>query len=1737
VQFCRFDLAGSLEGKRAEDPDAPLFCEGEFGLSRPQSDAVIDAITDNSIMQQVAAMVDRAKSVSWQLRHVHLSLDNPHRATFLLLAQDFHDAGHLFNFQRRPSDELLENAEDLFRWYGQRMSVDPNKNESIFRRTEMAHAKGRAGKPVLHRLDDLIRSAHLLWGVLYLQAVREPMAANKSNAIVFADPRFSSGLETMWDLEPGSWRGCETCESRWGWKDGSSVAQRNFKAVDACGADSSEVAHQFPAVALDPTHSVYGRVIGISYAEISGHASEIEWISMRCVELRWMVDFYTGHQTCAASVGALAAGVGVGWEMDVARLACHFEVLVQNGLDMAISHLQQQPRPVITGYLVSGSAPEDGRISLASVVAPVSASNHDNGGDALVEGDLVQEDGKEELTKGAQLLTSLRDAGGDYSRMGTSSRCSVPDGLELPLRVQVWSKDHQWLAPLEVHLCEATGVEPVELGLCTRSVFDMGPETSQLTDGSGVHTVDKFPPGFVDRQPFFEGRGDRIWFDKLERENRWNWNLTNFYPRMGCVIHQLNHCLMRARGRAKYLLMVRALDKFFTVNFDHQITDPPIERFLEKIRAVYFALVMPANLSYQSAREHKAFVSPLGDWASGKLPNDQINQTTPRPPETLFHWNAFDSGLRDRMPLILPRISAEAPAGLVPVLPCRLISIAQCQEFRLSSTGPQGCGLTMPYQEQKQRVRFLHFAVTSQVYGGNGHVLWTREGTIPGVVPRDEFWMSHYLRAFDTTPEAQTKDPGKRWRFRFCDTLNPATDLADLAHIRQHSCADLGSDGGVAAEHHSALYRRLMGKVQDETDPDMLATASYDGHLKVWQISTSETHRDMFAGKDMLLYGLAFGPGAAKICAVSSTGFLLIWKLDNGEQLVRQQLHTGQAYRCEWSSKGAGQIATGGADGIACVVDPATGNSVNRIVHPQPVYGVAWHPSQEGILATGCQDGHVRIFNLLQAPGTVDPKAQVVMKGHEARVFNIVFHPVCPNIIASGSDDKTIRIWNWSPTFTGQRELRKLTGHTSHVRGLLWNTELPHILFTGSWDSTIRVWDVAESRCLYVSHDHHADVYGLSLHPRRPFFLVSSSRDTTIRFWIFEDIVRPLLVQALLHPESLSDLLGDSVQEASLAMESPVGQVPVPKKLFGKASRALATELQTLGAARPVSLQAYQKLLNFFMYRQGMEDLWGLVSQIRGETLPSAPGAHRSFFHEREMVACQKSKALELASTRAQIGIAGKQEERLLKAAQIMCRVGDLRAYCRLTAQAGHWERAICIAPAVSHQFWQELCAEYMDTLSAATDTEEVAPFLVGIGRASRLVDSYIERSELDSAFVVAKADCDGLLPCASSSSASSAPPPPPNPSARARLEDVAGVLAQRHLEQGEPLQAAMCFLAVSQPSRAVRTLARAQEVMLAFALSDLLGEPQDPVFLKLISQCAERDDRLELAAEILQMHPQGPSVHLPLLAARAKDQAGVRPWAPWTVEQHQERLAAALEVGDRPAAVLSAVCGGPATHTQAVQLGVEGLCELFARPGGWSLCEARALLDPLESVAIQDMGVKEIASSLACAAYVGLVEASMMGLHELMFPLAQTLRNIITHQNLQFPVSTAEISLLEASCTSHRAPAQALQQLTSLLEGSDLPPNLRAACEQQAAALRQRAPADEWPDVDGPGLAMMAGGHLPACYKRFAKTSVLTNQRIKGPAFQLEDRKMHVSLSDALAWARVNAFSPLNTGCKIYPI
>jgi len=274
--------------------------------------------------------------------------------------------------------------------------------------------------------------------------------------------------------------------------------------------------------------------------------------------------------------------------------------------------------------------------------------------------------------------------------------------------------------------------------------------------------------------------------------------------------------------------------------------------------------------------------------------------------------------------------------------------------------------------------------------------------------------------------------------------------------------------------------------------------------------------------------------------------------------------------------------------------------------------------------------------------------------------------------------------------------------------------------------------------------------------------------------------------------------------------------------------------------------------------------------------------------------------------------------------------------------------------------------------------------------------------------------------------------------------------------------------------------------------------------------------------------------VHLPLLAARCPDQAVAQTLSAWTQEQHQSAYAAALQSGDSAAGILSAVCSGQ--YTEAAELGVKALYALFER-GGWPIDDAKVLMEPLECLPLDTMTVKDISNVLALAAYIGLVEASSLGYHELTFPMAQTLRNIVQHQSLPFPVTMAEVTYLEASSTWRHSPAYAAQQFSGLLASPDLPPHLKPLCEQHIAAIQAQGTNEKPEPQLGVGLSRIAGGYMPSCYKKFAKSSVLNNQLIRGPSFELENQQLYVSLPEALAWVRVNAFSPLNTGGKIYPV
>eukprot|EP00746_Dinoflagellata_sp_MGD_P032912 gnl/MRDRNA2_/MRDRNA2_178406_c0_seq1.p1 gnl/MRDRNA2_/MRDRNA2_178406_c0~~gnl/MRDRNA2_/MRDRNA2_178406_c0_seq1.p1 ORF type:complete len:538 (+),score=120.03 gnl/MRDRNA2_/MRDRNA2_178406_c0_seq1:32-1615(+) len=526
---------------------------------------------------------------------------------------------------------------------------------------------------------------------------------------------------------------------------------------------------------------------------------------------------------------------------------------------------------------------------------------------------------------------------------------------------------------------------------------------------------------------------------------------------------------------------------------------------------------------------------------------------------------------------------------------------------------------------------------------------------------------------------------------------------------------------------------------------------------------------------------------------------------------------------------------------------------------------------------------------------------------------------------------------------------------------------------------------------------------------------------------------------------------------------------------------------------------------------------------------------------------------MELSAQTGVVGIRGKREERLLQAAQILLRIGEIRQYCQTMCQIGKWERAICIAPAVSMEFWRQLCAEFAESQRANADLSEAAPFLVAAGMTGTVMDAYLERNELHEAFAVAKAQADGRLPAAEVEPAGNQVLTGMSRDQlldRRRLVEIAAVLAKRYLALGEPVEAAMSFLAVSEIERAVSTLVRAQEVVLAYLVESLTladtNAQRNQVGVTLLAKSCERYKLWDVAAEVWQSHPDAMTnggVRLALLAARCTDAEALGQWAP-LIAQCRADLAAALQDGHPLRGHGLVISQGD--PEAAVEHAVARLHAIFASEDGWEIAEARRILEPVESVPLEQLQVKSIANLLACAAYVGFVEAAFLGYHDMIFPLAQTVRNIVTHQSLPFPISMDEVTLCELAFSQvHTNPAQAVDGLSALSLSPGILPHLQPVAVDQHRAAQQHSTVDIAAGTRNAAAAVglrdpftsdlvLSGGNLPAGGKK--ETSVLTSCAIIGPCFLLEDGKTFISLREALTWARVNAWSPLNTGHKTEP-
>ncbi len=677
---------------------------------------------------------------------------------------------------------------------------------------------------------------------------------------------------------------------------------------------------------------------------------------------------------------------------------------------------------------------------------------------------------------------------------------------------------------------------------------------------------------------------------------------------------------------------------------------------------------------------------------------------------------------------------------------------------------------------------------------------------------------------------ASQKQPLDTLKFAGASGINSLTFCAGKKRVL---CA--GDDGSICVlnvQNRLMEYQSSAGHKETIFDcrmspatPNTFCTASYDSTIKVWSVADLSLSTTLH-GNGEVIYSCDWSPKGSMIAAVSISGLLTVWDVESGRELARYLHHSKASYSVAWNRHSENLIATTSADGMLVVIhvnfeslyDPHktfhTGSrkqSTNahrtqltlsditfRYEHPAAVYGCSWCPTHAAVIATGCHDGIVRVFNHV-----MKDQLMYQLVGHTMRSFGVSWSPLMPGFLATGGDDNAVCVWevrlDRSLSIGSKNEIpsntvapyKKLVGHTANVRALSWNFEHRNILLSGAWDSSIRLWDALSGACLLVINDHIADVYSIVSHPERPFTYISSSRDTTVRVWEMEGVSTLIRYNAVWDGcfDRLIDRSRFNKNEPS-TKNLVKGFHNLPATLQGVYSGNLNTTLSHISRktdeqrARakvdsdgkdgdeqaldkferilpqdPLNLAAnFYKIYTFFNGASGSMDVWENALSILGEkhasilqhtesfkplsmTQQLRPTSMRQICNEHEVLDLARSEARKLESAKMnfrKMDLSSKVEDQLRSAAMIHARAGDFVEYCTIMVDLGDWTAALAMAPSVSMDYWKSLCQRYSQHLMNES-SEQCVPYLLATGKDADAVEFYLRRHDPNNAMVVAK--------------------------------------------------------------------------------------------------------------------------------------------------------------------------------------------------------------------------------------------------------------------------------------------------------------------------------------------------------------------------------------------------------------
>jgi len=347
----------------------------------------------------------------------------------------------------------------------------------------------------------------------------------------------------------------------------------------------------------------------------------------------------------------------------------------------------------------------------------------------------------------------------------------------------------------------------------------------------------------------------------------------------------------------------------------------------------------------------------------------------------------------------------------------------------------------------------------------------------------------------------------------------------------------------IASGEHLLSYRHdaAVAVAIFHPEEDTLLVGNANGNITIHEAATGETIQtfDDFDDDEFTETGTAhpagvtaaaFDPRGSYMATAGADGYVAIWEIATGDQMMRVKLHDGPINELIYTPDGehiltasddetAKKVSTDGGsieitfvghtnrvldldvspDGQFVITasrdrtiiywDIVNGNQLVRLWgHGNWVTGVDFHRGGRWVVSSSA-DGTVIEWDLL--PGNIVQ----VYRGHTDWIRTVDLSND-ETLAVSGSDDDTVRIWDIAAATSNT-----LTGHTGDVRGVHFTPDDTQVVSV-SLDGTARVWDVQSGELLggpYTPHDG-VGIHSLDISPDGEW-AISGADDGTVRVW------------------------------------------------------------------------------------------------------------------------------------------------------------------------------------------------------------------------------------------------------------------------------------------------------------------------------------------------------------------------------------------------------------------------------------------------------------------------------------------------------------------------------------------------------------------------------------------------------------------------------------------------------------